>query len=195
MRIGISGAHGTGKTTLVEALCAHMADHAAVDEPYYLLEEEGYESEYPPSTKDYRAQLTRSLLALRSPTEGVVFDRTPLDFLAYLCAQGVDFEGAADHASLRSALTSLDLLVITPITPETEQILPTAEMLRLREAMNGALLDLLYGDPLQLWGDVPVLELNGPLDQRLEAVLAALPSTSGRRGDRGRMDIRGPGSR
>jgi Ni2+-binding GTPase involved in maturation of urease and hydrogenase len=45
MRIGISGAHGAGKTTLVEALCAHMADCTAVDEPYYLLEEEGYEFE------------------------------------------------------------------------------------------------------------------------------------------------------
>ena len=176
MRIGISGAHGTGKTTLVEALCGRMPDHTAVDEPYYLLEEEGYEFEYPPSVQDYRAQLARSVLALRSPVDRLVFDRTPLDFLAYLSAQGVDFESAADPTSLQLVLTSLDLLVITPITPETEQVLPTAELLRLREAMNGALLDLLYDDPLKLWGEVPVIELNGPLDQRLETVLTALPS-------------------
>src|SRR5262249_22926425 len=45
MRVGISGAHGTGKTTLAEALCACLTGHLAADDPYYLLEEEGYEFE------------------------------------------------------------------------------------------------------------------------------------------------------
>jgi hypothetical protein len=36
------------------------------------------------------------------------------------------------------------------------------------------LLELVYDDPLDLWGDIPVLELTGPLDGRLDAVLAAL---------------------
>jgi hypothetical protein len=40
--------------------------------------------------------------------------------------------------------------------------------------MNDALLELVYDDPLDAWGDVPVLELNGPLDARLNTVLAAL---------------------
>jgi hypothetical protein len=71
-------------------------------------------------------------------------------------------------------LASLDLLVITLITPETEQVLPAAEMPRLRSQMNDALLDLVYDDPLNAWGDIPVLELRGPLDGRLDAVLAAL---------------------
>jgi hypothetical protein len=71
-------------------------------------------------------------------------------------------------------LASLDLLVITLITPETEQILPAAEMPRLRSQMNDALLDLVYEDPLNAWEDIPVLELSGPLDGRLDAVLAAL---------------------
>jgi hypothetical protein len=64
---------------------------------------------------------------------------------------------------------------VVPITPETEQVLPRAEMLRLRENMNDTLLDLLYNDPLQVLGDVPVIELTGPLDGRPAAVLAALP--------------------
>jgi broad-specificity NMP kinase len=72
MRIGISGAHGTGKTTLVEDLCAHLAGHVPVDEPYFLLEEEGYEFEFPPSLEDYRAQLRRSLHVLRSSAPKVV---------------------------------------------------------------------------------------------------------------------------
>ena len=43
MRVGISGTHGTGKTTLAETLCAHLPGHGTADEPYYLLEEEGDE--------------------------------------------------------------------------------------------------------------------------------------------------------
>jgi AAA domain len=86
MRVGISGTHGTGKTTLAGALCAHLPGHVMADEPYYLLEEEGHEFGFPPSPEDYRALLARSLQSLSSPPllPGVVFDRTPLDYLAYL---------------------------------------------------------------------------------------------------------------
>jgi hypothetical protein len=174
MRIGVSGTHGTGKTTLAEGLCARLAGHVPVEEPYILLEEEGYEFEFPPSLEDYRAQLRQSLLMLGSPGPRVVFDRTPLDFLAYLAVQGADIEHETDPSALRSALASLDVLIITPVTPETEHLLPRAEMPHLRQAVNDTLLDLLYGDPLQAWGDVPVTELNGPLDQRIEAALAAV---------------------
>jgi len=176
MRIGISGTHGTGKTTLAEALCAHLPGHVTADEPYYLLEEEGYEFGFPPSPDDYRALLARSLRSLNrpSPLPGVVFDRTPLDYLAYLIATGVDAEREADAPAVQFALASLDLLVITVITPETEQTLPTPEMPELRSQMNDALLDLVYADPLGAWGEVPVLELDGPLEDRLPAVLTAL---------------------
>jgi hypothetical protein len=44
----------------------------------------------------------------------------------------------------------------------------------LRSQMNEALLELVYNDPLNAWEDIPVLELTGPLDGRLDAVLAAL---------------------
>jgi AAA domain len=178
MRIGISGAHGTGKTTLAGDLCEHLAGHVTVDEPYLLLEEEGYEFEFPPSLEDYRAQLGRSLRLLRSSASRVVFDRTPLDFLAYLAAQGAEVEGEADPSALRSALASLDLLIVTPVTPEIERVLPRPGMPRLREMVNDTLLDLLSSDPLQAWADVPVIELSGPLDGRLEAVLAVLPAHS-----------------
>ena len=44
--------------------------------------------------------------------------------------------------------------------------------------MNEALLELVYSDPLDVWADIPVLELSGPLDGRADAVLAALRQTS-----------------
>jgi predicted ATPase len=171
MRIGISGTHGTGKTTLAEALCARLPGHVVADEPYYLLEEEGYEFAFPPSAEDYRALLARSARSMTEPGHpaAVIFDRTPLDYLAYLAATGTE-PADEDAASLRPAFERLDLLVLTPVTPETEQALPPPEMPALRQQTNDALLDLAYHDPLGLWPDIPLLELGG----RVDAVLAAL---------------------
>ena len=174
MRIGISGTHGTGKTTLAEALCARLPGHVTAEEPYYLLAADEYEFAFPPSLEDYRALLECSIRSLTSTLTRVIFDRTPLDYLAYLAAAGADPWGEADAATLRSAFSSLDLLIITPVTPETERVLPPAELPALRSEMNEALLELARDDPLDAWGDIPQLELDGPLDGRLDAVLAAL---------------------
>ncbi|MFI2663618.1 hypothetical protein [Micromonospora carbonacea] len=48
------GARGRGRTgserpSLAEALCARLPGHVMVDEPYHLLEEQGYEFGLPPS--------------------------------------------------------------------------------------------------------------------------------------------------
>jgi len=179
LRIGVSGTHGTGKTTLVEALCARLPGHVAADEPYSVLEEEGYEFDFPPSAEDYRALLRRSAQSLSSLPllPCVVFDRTPLDYLAYIAATGADPSREADPAALQPAFATLDLLVLTPITAETERVLPPAEMPGLRSEMNDALLELAYHDPLSAWEDTPLLELSGPLDGRLDVVVAALDRT------------------
>jgi AAA domain len=180
MRVGISGTHGTGKTTLAGALCQRLPGHALADEPYYLLADEGYEFGFPPSPEDYRALLARSAQSLRAPQPAIVFDRTPLDYLAYLAAIGADLADEAADA-LQPAFARLDLLVITMITVETERVLPPAELPRLRSQMNDALLDLVHDDPLDAWTDLPILELDGPLDARLPAVLAALAQTQTQR--------------
>lgn len=173
MRIGVSGPHGTGKTTLVDELCVRLG-HTAVQEPYVVLEEQGYEFAYPPVAEDYWAQLRCALRLLGDPAPAAVFDRTPLDFLAYLTAIGIDAEAGIGDTALRSALASLDLLVIVPITAETERALPTPELTGLRRDVNDALLELVYVDDRQLLEDVPILELVCPLDQRGHTVLQAL---------------------
>lgn len=180
-RIGVSGPHGTGKTTLVEELCARLDGHTPIDKPYLLLEEEGYECEFPPSVADYRAQLKRSLRSLLNSGAGVVFDRTPLDFLAYLTACGVDAEDAVDVDLVRSAMATLDLLVLVPITDDTQRTLPPADFPQLGAAVNDALLELVYDDPLHLCEGLAVVELAGPLAGRVDAVLGALRPVVGDR--------------
>ena len=97
-----------------------------------------------------------------------------MDYLAYMAAIGADPADEVGAAALQPAFASLDLLVITVITPETEQALPAAEMPGLRSEMNHALVELVHDDPLNAWEGIPVLELDGPLDGRLGVVLAAL---------------------
>ncbi|MEV5649541.1 hypothetical protein AB0L57_14935 [Nocardia sp. NPDC052254] len=69
--------------------------------------------------------------------------------LAYLAAIGVDPESGFDESAIRTALCSLDLLVIVPITAEAERALSTPELPRLRESVNDALLELVYADTMQ----------------------------------------------
>lgn len=174
MRVAVSGTHGVGKTTVVEGLCARLGGHEMVPEPYVLLEDDGYEFAHPPGAEDYLAQLRCSVEVLRTSGAAVVFDRSPLDFLAYLSAVGVDPESMSGLAPVRAAMASLDLLVLVPVTAATERILPVAEMPRLRTAMDAALVDLVYTDRWDLVGDLPVVELDGPLDLRVDTVLGAL---------------------
>lgn len=77
MRIAFSGSHRVGKSTLVEAVAERLPRHATVDEPYALLEEEGYECPEVPALEDFEAQLERSLAALEGGKRDVLFDRCP----------------------------------------------------------------------------------------------------------------------
>lgn len=174
MRIGVSGAHGTGKTSLVASLSERLPDHETVPEPYESLEEEGYEFGFPPTAEDYRAQLVRAIAALQIPSQHLIFDRTPLDFLAYLQAIGCPAEDEASTDALAPLFARLDVLIILPVTAEVANHLPSPEFPALRDAVNDALLTLAYDDPLDAWAQVPILALDGPVDGRASLALQRL---------------------
>src|SRR5688572_21905120 len=117
MRVAISGSHRTGKSTLIAELAALLPSYTCVEEPYHLLEEEGHEFSHPPSVEDFEAQLERCIEALGEAGSDTLFDRCPLDLLAYLAvhedAEGFDLEQWLPR--VQEAVEALDLVVFVPI--------------------------------------------------------------------------------
>lgn len=181
MRIAVTGAHGVGKTTLVEDFAAARPGYAAVPEPYWLLAEEGEACLDGASVADLERQLERScaLIADSAAEPDVVFDRCPLDFLAYLDVVSADegFEWTPHPRLLpriARALARLDLVALVPLA-EPDEIAVAIERPRLRRRVDARLRRLLHDDDLGLLEDgPPVFDVSGPRAARVAKLLAAL---------------------
>lgn len=169
MRVAFSGTHRVGKTTLLEAVSERLPGHATYDEPYRLLEDEGYELS--PTAEDFERQLRRSLELLDEDRADILFDRCPIDFLAYLAALGEDIADRIDE--VRDAVSSLDLIVFVPID-EPDCIAVPADERTLRPEVDELLQELLLDDPHAL--AAPVLEVRGSVAARVSQVLDGLRS-------------------
>lgn len=146
MRIAFSGSHRVGKSTLVAQVAQALPRYATVDEPYHLLEEDGYECDWPLSAEDFEVQLDRSVIEIKTAGTNVLFDRCPADLLAYLLVDGQAIEANIEHA--REALQLLDLVVFVPIE-EPERIAAALDEDRdWRHAVHEALAQLLLDDEL-----------------------------------------------
>lgn len=174
MRIAFAGSHRVGKSTLVERVVEALPGYTAVDEPYYLLEEEGYECSDPPSIEDFEAQLDRSWLALEDNDANVLFDRCPADVLAYLLVHDdaalVDAASATERA--REAMKSLDLIVFVPIEANDRIPLAAHEDRRQRRAVDEKLRELLIDEAPA--GDAEVLTVHGDVAQRVRQIMARI---------------------
>ncbi|HTV25420.1 MAG TPA: AAA family ATPase [Polyangiaceae bacterium] len=171
MRIAISGSHRTGKSTLLAELSGLLPDHATVDEPYHSLEEEGHEFSHPPSVEDFEAMIERSLVDLEESDDDVLFDRCPLDALAYLVvhpdAEDFDFEDSL--ARVREALERIDLLVFVPIEARDRIAVSAADDEgSMRESVDEKLREILIDDAWQL--GVEVIEVSGDVEARARTV-------------------------
>lgn len=127
MRIAVSGTHSVGKSTLVADLLAALPGYRHEEEPYRMLRGQypikfGKEStKYCNGVQAYYS-ISR-VLSYRSAGENVVFDRAPVDYIAY--SQYTAHFGETDLdegfvASLvepvRESLANLDLIVFVPIS-------------------------------------------------------------------------------
>jgi predicted ATPase len=174
MRIAISGTHGAGKSTLVEELANHLPKHAVVEEPYHLMVEEGHEFNHPPSLEDFEAQLERSLQVLSDSKANVLFDRCPLDFLAYATVHpdGEKFDLDEWLPRVQAALETLDMIVLVSL--ETERIAFTPsddDDEELRATVDEELRDIVLDDCLGLDLRMEIVEVEGSVAERVNSVL------------------------
>lgn len=174
MRIAVSGAHFTGKTTLVEGLSQALPKYSVVEEPYRLLEEEGYEFAEMPSIEDFELQLERSIGCLGESEPNVIFDRCPADFLGYLLthSEAELFNLKKWLPRVRAAIETLDLIVFVPVEERDRIPLPSSEDAGLRMEVDERLREILLDDEFDF--AVDVLEVTGAPHERVQQVLAYL---------------------
>ena len=170
MRIAIAGTHRSGKTTLVEDLSAALPQHLVVEEPYYLLVEEGHDFAEMPSVEDFELQLERSIDLLDDGEPNVIFDRCPADFLGYLLthteARAFDLESWLPR--VRAAMASLDLVVFLPVEERDRIALPASEDGELRAQVDEKLKEILLENAFGF--EVDVLEATGTPRERVRQV-------------------------
>ena len=174
MRIAVSGTHFTGKTTLVEGLSQALPKYSVVEEPYRLLEEEGYEFVEMPSIEDFELQLERSIACLEENEANVIFDRCPADFLGYLLtyAEAKYFDLEKWRPRVQAAVETLDLIVFVPVEERDRIPVPSSEDAELRMEVDEKLKEILLDDEFDF--DVDVLEVTGAPHERVQQVLAYL---------------------
>jgi predicted ATPase len=86
MRIAVSGTHGVGKSTLIDEFLRRHPEFVHEPEPYTVMVEDlGEEFSAEPSVEDFRRQLDSTLSdsVNTPPGENVIYERCPVDFLAY----------------------------------------------------------------------------------------------------------------
>ena len=117
MKIAISGTHCSGKTTLIEELSRALPTYDVVEEPYYLLMEEGHSFAEVPCLEDFELQLDRSIQCIVDGGRDGLFERCPVDFLGYLSAHrdSTRFDIARWLPRVRHAVEQLDLIVFVPV--------------------------------------------------------------------------------
>ena len=174
MRVAFSGTHRTGKTTLIEAVHVRLRGYDSVVEPYHLLEDEGYQFSDPPSAEDFQRELLRSIEAIEASGGNTLFDRCPLDFVAYLQAIDDEFDLEEHLDALRTSMKMLDLVVVVPLETPDRIELPSYEDKKLRRRVDRLIQGLLFDDPYDF--SVPTLEVAGTLDQRVARVIPRLKS-------------------
>ena len=168
MRIAVSGAHCSGKSTLIDDFLAAHPDYVHEPEPYeWLVDLYGEDVGGEPGVDDFFRQLEVSVERLSSYPRGarVIAERSPLDFIAYL--QALECEPAVLEQAVALAnkgMEHVDLLVVLPIDGVAA---PESEDLELRQAVNDCLLELVGED---------VLELRGTRQARLAALESRLVS-------------------
>ncbi len=168
MKIAITGTHRAGKTTLAEKLAETLTGYTFIEEPYHAMEASGYVFGDLPDLDDFRAQLTYAIGQAEAGHGDIIYDRSPLDILAYLHALDKRRDIRADYGRAQEAMTAIDLVVFVPVEEPDRIICTDADRPGLRRAV-----DRIIRAWLEDFG-TETLEVTGTLQERCSQVLARL---------------------
>jgi predicted ATPase len=174
MRIAVSGTHGVGKSTLIDEFLRTHPAFTHEPEPYTVMVEEfGEEFSEEPNVKDFRRQLEFNIDRLRqhAPGENVIYERCPIDFIAYIDALEVHSVEAL-LGPVSTAMPDLDLIVYLPL--DKDRILES-EYPKLQKAVDRRLSMMLLYDELGIISP-RVVEARGSTAQRLHILEDAMQS-------------------
>jgi AAA domain-containing protein len=173
LRIAVSGAHGTGKSTLIAAFLERFPDYHHEPEAYESLADDvDLISGEVPSPEGLQLLLDHTITAVGSHPPGarVIFERSPADYLAYAAASRGYWPRETIAAfveealpRVREAMKSLDRLALLPVVSQGPIRGRGGEDPRYRRRVSRALERLLLDDEYRLFeGTGPrVIELSG----------------------------------
>jgi hypothetical protein len=176
MRLAVSGSHGTGKSTLIAALLDSRPDYQHEPEAYEALADEiPLASSEGPSLEGLESLIEHTVAVVASHGTGsrVVFERSPVDYLAYATASHDAWTRAsaagfveAHLPRVRESLRHLDVIAYLPLSPDGPVAARAGEDEAFRSRVDEMLRRALIDDEYELFaGTSPeVLELS-PLPQ------------------------------
>ena len=179
MRITVSGAHRTGKTTLIRELVRCLPTYDSIEEPYHQLEEDGHVFAEEPSLADFELQLERSIDTILDSPENCLLDRCPCDMLAYLFTHedAAEFDVQPWLPKVQDAMQRLDLVVFVPIEAPERVPEATADHGQWRQSVDEQLQSILLEDAWNF--GVNSIEVRGAPAVRAQQVLKYLEEKIG----------------
>jgi len=162
LRVAVSGSHGVGKSTLIASFLDRHPEYAHEPEAFEVLADDVDITESgAPTAEGLRVLLeyTVSAVESRAAQAHVMFERSPVDYLAYAAASG----GALPPGEIRSFLATqssivrrsvvhLDLIVYLPL-PAAGPVLRRGEAKAFRRRVDGFMRRVLLDDAYDLFAD------------------------------------------
>ena len=170
MRIAVSGTHCVGKSTLIDEFLRAHPDFIHEPEPYTVMVEDlGEEFSAEPCVEDFQRQLQFNIdrLGQHAPGERVIYERCPLDFLAYIDA--LDRKRAEEVVDpISDALQHLDLIVYLPL----DDAWLDSEYPKLQKAVDRRLSAIYSADDFGVLSSCSprIIEASGSTAQRLRVI-------------------------
>src|SRR5262245_49024490 len=187
MRIAVSGSHGAGKSTLIATFLGRCPDYLHEPEAFETIGDDiELTASGEPTPEGLQALLDYTVASLESHATDacVVFERSPVDYLAYAVASRSPEWRSARQAFLdvqvevvRAALRRLDVIAYLPVSAKGPVQGRPGEDARFRDRVDQCLRRALFDDEHDLLdvGTPSVVEL----PPRPERQLAALVRLAG----------------